>query len=189
MGEITRQNSPARAMLQPTVIGVLHTKGKRCIVLLSQCSGALSSSSFCSNGVKMYHILSRPALAKHLPWRLCWTLVGVLTGPQSLTGHKPDCYLGRTEWGRGQWRQALSIPLAWEDEWHFGQISLILVSCKCFIALSLPLTGVPHAVGNTEDVDILLHKHIPEESNDSWSERKGGFLLSALPAKYANISS
>lgn len=41
-----------------------YTKGKRCIVLLSQCSGALSSSSFCSNGVKMYHILSRPALAK-----------------------------------------------------------------------------------------------------------------------------
>lgn len=132
-----------RAMLQPTVIGVFYTKGKRCIVLLSQCSGALSSSSFCSNGVKMYHILSRPALAKHLPWSLCWTLVGVLTGPQSLTGHKPDCDLGRTEWGRGQWRQALSIPLAWEDEWHFGQISLILVSCKCFIALSFPLTGVP----------------------------------------------
>lgn len=60
-----------------------HAKGKRRIVLLSQCSGALSSSSFCSNGVKMYHILSRPALAKHLPWRLCWTLVGVLTGPQT----------------------------------------------------------------------------------------------------------
>lgn len=60
-----------------------YTKGKRRIVLLSQCSGALSSSSFCSNGVKMYHILSRPALAKHLPWRLCWALVGVLTGPQA----------------------------------------------------------------------------------------------------------
>lgn len=36
------------------------------------------------------------------------------------------------------------------------------------------------AVGNIQDVDILLHKHIPEESNESWSERKGGFHLSAL---------
>lgn len=45
------------------------------------------------------------------------------------------------------------------------------------------------AVGNIQDVDILLHKHIPEESNESWSERKGGFHLSALQAKYANISS
>lgn len=36
------------------------------------------------------------------------------------------------------------------------------------------------AVGNIQDVDILLHKHIPEESNESQSERKGGFHLSAL---------
>lgn len=36
------------------------------------------------------------------------------------------------------------------------------------------------AVGNIQDVDILLHKHIPEESNESWSEKKGGFHLSAL---------
>lgn len=36
------------------------------------------------------------------------------------------------------------------------------------------------AVGKIQDVDILLHKHIPEENNESWSERKGGFHLSVL---------
>lgn len=113
--KLTSQSSPTTHSNK----SVFTLKEKRRIVLRSQCSVALSSSSLHSNGVKTHHILSRPALALHLPWRLCWTPAGVLTGPKSLTGHKLNHDQGLTEREREVWSQAPSIPLTWKDNWHF----------------------------------------------------------------------
>lgn len=140
MGGITRQNSPARAVLQPTAIR--YVERERCIVLRSQCSVALFSSSLRSNGVKTHHILSNPALAMRLPWRLCWTLAGVLTRPKIWQATNWTMTWGDLNGDRGCGVNPKCLSDM--ERWLAFQDRLVdfLVSCTCFIASPLSLTGI-----------------------------------------------